>query len=57
MSSLVSLPALLLVGVHKGSEDTVLLSQKALGRVVLQDDPSLHHDHHVCIQDGVNTVL
>ena len=52
-----SLPAPLLVGVHEGGEDAALPSQKALGRVVLQDDPPLHHDDHVCVQDGVNTVL
>lgn len=48
---------MLLVCSHEGGEDAVLLLQQGLGPVVLQDDPTLHHNHHVGIQDGVDTVL
>lgn len=47
----------LLVCPHKGGEDTVLLVQQGLGPVVLQDDPALHHNHQVGIQDGVDAML
>lgn len=47
----------LLVCSHEGGEDAVLLLQQGLGPLVLQDDPTLHHNHHVGIQDGVDTVL
>lgn len=47
----------LLVCAHKGGKDTVLLVQQGLGLVVLQDDPPLHHNHQVGIQDGVDAVL
>lgn len=47
----------LLVCSHEGGEDTVLLLQQGLGPVILQDDPPLHHNHQVGIQDGVDTML
>ena len=47
----------LLVCPHKGGEDAVLLVQQGLGPVVLQDDPPLHHNHQVGIQDGVDAML
>lgn len=47
----------LLVCSHEGGEDTVLLVQQGLGSVVLQDDPPLHHNHQVGIQDGVDAML
>lgn len=47
----------LLVCSHEGGEDAVLLLQQGLGPLVLQDDPTLHHNHHVGIQDGVDAVL
>lgn len=49
--------ASLLVGSHEGREDAVLLVQQGLGGVVLQDDPPLHHNHQVGVQDGVHTML
>lgn len=48
---------MLLVCSHEGGEDAVLLVQQSLGTVVLQDDPALHHNHQVGIQDGVDAVL
>lgn len=48
---------MLLVCSHEGGEDAVLLLQQGLGPVVLQDDPALHHNHQVGIQDGVDAVL
>lgn len=48
---------MLLVCSHKGGEDAVLLFQQGLGSVVLQDDPPLHHNHYVGIQDGVDAML
>lgn len=47
----------LLVCLHEGGEDAVLLVQQGLGSVVLQDDPPLHHNHQVGIQDGVDAML
>lgn len=47
----------LLVCSHEGGEDAVLLLQQGLGPVVLQDDPPLHHNHQVGIQDGVDAML
>lgn len=47
----------LLVCSHKGGKDTVLLVQQGLGSVILQDDPTLHHNHQVGIQDGVDAML
>lgn len=47
----------LLVRLDKGGEDAVLLVQQGLGPVVLQDDPALHHNHQVGIQDGVDAML
>lgn len=47
----------LLVCSYKGGEDAVLLLQQGLGPVVLQDDPPLHHNHQVGIQDGVDAML
>lgn len=51
------LSLVLLVCSHEGGEDAVLLLQQGLGPVVLQDDPTLHHNHHVGVQDGVDAVL
>lgn len=48
---------MLLVCSHKGGEDAVLLVQQGLGPVVLEDDPTLHHNHQVGIQDGVDAML
>lgn len=47
----------LLVCSHEGGEDAVLLLQQDLGPVVLEDDPTLHHNHQVGIQDGVDAML
>lgn len=47
----------LLVCPDKGGEDAVLLVQQGFGPVVLQDDPALHHNHQVGIQDGVDAML
>lgn len=47
----------LLVCADEGGEDAVLLVQQSLGPVVLQDDPALHHNHQVGIQDGVDAML
>lgn len=47
----------LLVCSHKGGEDAVLLVQQGLGSVVLEDDPPLHHNHQVGVQDGVDAML
>lgn len=47
----------LLVCSHEGGEDAVLLVQQGLGHVVLQNDPPLHHNHQVSIQDGVDAML
>lgn len=47
----------LLVCSHEGGEDAVLLVQQGLGPVVLEDDPALHHNHQVGIQDGVDAML
>lgn len=48
---------MLLVRLHKGGEDTVLLVQQSLRSVVLKDDPPLHHDHQVGIENGVDAML
>lgn len=48
---------MLLVCLHKGGEDAVLLVQQSLGSVVLKDDPPLHHNHQVGIEDGVDAML
>lgn len=48
---------MLLVRPDEGGEDAVLLVQQSLGPVVLQDDPALHHNHQVGIQDGVDAML
>lgn len=42
---------------HERGEDAVLLFQQGLGSVVLQDNPPLHHNHQVGIQDGVDAML
>ena len=47
----------LLVCLHEGGEDAVLLVQQGLGCVVLQDNAPLHDNHQVGIQDGVDTML
>lgn len=47
----------LLVCSHEGREDAVLLVQQHLGPVVLQDDPALHHNHQVGVEDGVDAML
>lgn len=48
---------MLLVCPDEGGEDAVLLVQQSLWPVVLQDDPALHHNHQVGIQDGVDAML
>lgn len=46
-----------LVRTDKGGEDTVLLAEKLLRLVKLQDGTPLQDHHKVCTQDGVNSVL
>lgn len=48
---------MLLVCSHERGEDTVVFVQQGLRSVVLQDDPPLHHNHQVGVQDGVDAML
>ncbi len=47
----------LFVGSHERRKHTVLLIEENLWFIKLQNDASLHHNHQVCIQDGVHTML